>query len=174
MKIRILIFLLFICLALFALPELRLIEAQGVSDTVIKTAISNSLKSRPPWEMISGGALGLPSKVRAQSVTIVRRGQYNNQKGYWPIQAHVSGTVDKKYHDGTSKRCVFEGTTDFQIYKNDYGDWTARVASSYAAETQLKPDCTGQTAPSQPQGGAPGDKQWQAFLDELCKGCSIP
>lgn len=115
--------------------------AQALSDSAIKTAITNTLRNRPPWEMIAGGAIGIPANVRAQSVTIVRRGPYNNQKGYWPIQATVSGTFDKKYHDGTSKYCTFAGTTDFQIYKNDYGDWLARA--TYAAETQLRPDCTG-------------------------------
>jgi hypothetical protein len=117
------------------------VPAQNLSDSAIKTAITKALRSRPPWEMIAGGAIGIPANVQAQSVTIVRRGPYNSQRGYWPIQATVSGTFDKRYHDGTSKQCTFAGTTDFQIYKNDYGDWLARA--TYAAETQLKPDCSG-------------------------------
>lgn len=115
---------------------------QSPSDANISEAIKRYFRKTPPWEIIRG--MFLPRNPQVQTVRVERRGPYNSQKGYWPIKAYVTGTVRAAEMVGAKDRsapCTFEGTTDFHIFKDDYGDWSARVAVLYLAEQQLRPNC---------------------------------
>ena len=111
--------------------------AQGISEVTIKAAITNALRTKPPWEIIRGNFYG-PRNVNVTSITITRRGPHNHG-GYWPVQARVAGRFEARGYDLKYYTFTFDGTSDFRIHKNDYGDWTADYATPWSVDQQLYP-----------------------------------
>lgn len=133
-------------LLLFTSAAPSVVMAQGVSDATVKAAITSVLKTKPPWEVIRGSFYG-PRNVTVTFITIARRGPHNS-RGYWPVQARVTGTFQARGYDGKFYPFSFDGTTDFQIHKNDYGDWTADYANALNVDQQLRPTLASQASTS--------------------------
>ena len=98
-----LILLLLLCLGVAACAGLANPEP---TDEEIKQAIM----TRGAWNPLVG-------RIELQTVEIDTRGHFNAEKKYWPVKAKI-----------TTKKTQQTAVLDFQIFKDDYGKWSARPA----------------------------------------------
>jgi hypothetical protein len=66
--------------------------------------------------MKTGVSNMIVGKIPLQSVTIERIGPYNEEQKYWPVRAKIVTKVGETV------------TLDWQVSRNDYGEWSARRA----------------------------------------------
>lgn len=102
----------------------------GPSDDVIKSVVEKNTKAfmarrvtmDPTWET---------RDASVNSVELLRKGEFKEGGGYLPVQARVSGTLKQKSLPNLglppSRDCKFDGTGDFRISKDDYGDWRGQI-----------------------------------------------
>jgi len=70
--------------------------------------------------------------VMLKAVTVVRKGAFNQELKYWPVQAVTSGAYTGFLGGRPTIECTFRTTPiDFHVLKNDYGDWTAVTDYSF-------------------------------------------
>lgn len=98
-----LVLLLFLCLCSAACAGL---SNPNPTDEEIKQAIM----ARGAWNPLVG-------RIELETVEIDTRGYFNAEKKYWPVKARV-----------TTKKTRQIAVLDFQIFKDDYGKWSARPA----------------------------------------------
>ena len=96
-----LVLLLFLCLGSAACAGL---SNPKPTDAEIKQAIM----TRGAWNPLVG-------RIELETVEIDTRGDFNAEKKYWPVKAKI-----------TTKKTRQTAVLDFQIFKDDYGKWSAR------------------------------------------------
>jgi hypothetical protein len=67
--------------------------------------------------MARGASNPLVGRIELETVEIDTRGYFNAEKKYWPVKAKI-----------TTKKTRQTAVLDFQIFKDDYGKWSARPA----------------------------------------------
>ncbi len=94
----------------------------------INAAVSNALKSEIPVSWVGnlmGGRL-----LSLKDLQVVRIGIYNVENKYWPIKIRCVGTATLNDPLNKGKKVSFDKVGDFLLYKDDYGDWKARMRGS--------------------------------------------
>jgi hypothetical protein len=76
-----------------------------------------SLESETQAIMTRGAWNPLVGRIELETVEIDTRGYFNAEKKYWPVKAKI-----------TTKKTRQIAVLDFQIFKDDYGKWSARPA----------------------------------------------
>lgn len=85
------------------------------------TGLSNS---RPADEeikkaiMVRGASNPLFGRIELESVEIEQIGNFNAEKKYWPVKARV-----------TTKQTHQTALLEYQVFRDDFGKWTARQAN---------------------------------------------
>ncbi len=97
------VLLIFLCLSIAACAGL---SNPKPTDEEIKQAIM----AKGAWNPLVG-------RIELETVEIDTRGYFNAEKKYWPVKAKV-----------TTKKTRQTAVLDFQIFKDDYGKWSARPA----------------------------------------------
>jgi hypothetical protein len=77
------------------------------SDEEIKKAI-----------MVRGASNPLFGRIELESVEIEQIGNFNAEKKYWPVKARV-----------TTKQTHQNAVLEYQIFRDDFGNWSARQAN---------------------------------------------
>jgi len=72
--------------------------------------IIQAIMTRGAWNPLVG-------RIELETVEIDTRGYFNAEKKYWPVKAKI-----------TTKKTRQIAVLDFQIFKDDYGKWSARPA----------------------------------------------
>jgi hypothetical protein len=72
--------------------------------------IHKAIMAKGAWNPLSG-------RVELQTVQIEQIGIFNAEKKYWPVKAKV-----------TTARTGQIAVLDFQLFKDDYGQWAAGLA----------------------------------------------
>jgi len=97
------------------------------SDDQIKPSITSIVK-----RLVTNNNYGWrTTTVSISNVEILRRGEFHPNEKFFLVQARVRGTKDEdclNYCDSPRQRCEFEGTNDFKVYRDDYGDWKVDTA----------------------------------------------
>lgn len=98
------------------------------SDGVIKSAITKNLENKFPIRWSNNWSGGRNAKV--EEIEIKQIGKYNKQHQYWPVKVRVKGTY--KGEADLSFRLItrsFNNVGDFNIFKDDYGNWKASIST---------------------------------------------
>jgi hypothetical protein len=66
--------------------------------------------------MKTGVSNFIVGQIPLQSVKVERIGSYNEQQKYWPVKAKIVTKAGETV------------TLDWQVFRNDYGEWAARRA----------------------------------------------
>lgn len=98
---------------------------------------------RTPVEPTFGYRLDGVSNV---AVEILRRGEFNQERKYLPVQARVTADVRQKAvfvprDKPPTVTCKLTDTADFMLLKNDYGDWQAGKTAQSAVFGKPKLQC---------------------------------
>jgi hypothetical protein len=105
-------------------------------DDQIKAAVSSIIKSRitnKDWSWRT-------TSVNITSVEILRRGEFHPNERFFLAQVHTKGVKQERWTGDLTcdnrtvfcdRRCDFEGTNDFRVYRNDYGDWKVDLAAPW-------------------------------------------
>ena len=72
--------------------------------------IVQAIMTRGAWNPLVG-------RIELETVEIDTRGYFNAEKKYWPVKAKI-----------TTKKTRQTAVLEFQIFKDDYGKWSARPA----------------------------------------------
>ena len=68
--------------------------------------------------MVRGASNPLFGRIELESVEIEQIGNFNAEKKYWPVKARV-----------TTKQTHQSAVLEYQIFRDDFGKWTARQAN---------------------------------------------
>jgi hypothetical protein len=68
--------------------------------------------------MVRGASNPLFGRIELESVEIEQIGNFNSEKKYWPVKARV---ITKQTHQSA--------VLEYQIFRDDFGKWTARQAN---------------------------------------------
>jgi hypothetical protein len=68
--------------------------------------------------MVRGASNPLFGRIELESVQVEQIGNYNAEKKYWPVKARV-----------TTKQTHQSAVLEYQIFRDDFGKWTARQAN---------------------------------------------
>jgi len=95
------------------------------NDKQIILAIARCLQSEIPVSWV-GNLLG-GRNARVSTVRVQKIGIYNERYGYWPMKIRVAGTcaLNDPFNQGKTVR--FDRVSDFLLYRDDYGEWQARL-----------------------------------------------
>lgn len=96
------------------------------SDEVISAAVGRCLQSDIPISWV-GNLMG-GRNANLNSVEVVKVGIYNQQRQYWPMKIHCSGTCSLKDPFNQGKIVKFDKVGEFILVKDDYGEWQAQLA----------------------------------------------
>ena len=67
--------------------------------------------------MKTGARNPLVGRVELEKVQIQQIGSFNTERKYWPVRAKV-----------TTKATRQEAQLSYEVFLNDYNEWTARLA----------------------------------------------
>jgi len=95
------------------------------TDKHIRQAIARCLQSEIPVSWV-GNLLG-GKKAKVSTVRVQKIGIYNKKHGYWPMKIRVAGTCVLNDPFNQGKTVKFDRVGDFLLYRDDYGEWQARL-----------------------------------------------
>ncbi len=100
------------------------------SQPELEAAVRRSLARAVPVSWVGNLAGG--RAIRIDSVELVEMGEFNPHAGYWPARVHAVGVCRLKDPfaglGGASRNRAFNGTTEFVLTRDDYGNWQASLA----------------------------------------------
>ena len=116
------------------LPKARRPRAIGATQTIVFLILNILVSSlagcaalsnpKPTDEeirkaiMVRGASNPLFGRIELESVEIEQIGNFNAEKKYWPVKARV-----------TTKQTHQSAVLEYQIFRDDFGKWTARQAN---------------------------------------------
>lgn len=69
-----------------------------------------------------------PQKVKIVKMANPQEPSGNNNK-YWPVRVEINGECDELTSSGRCVNTNFSKKEEFNIYKNDFGEWEAQLAN---------------------------------------------
>jgi len=98
-------------------------ELKPPTENEVAQAVTNSLQREVPVSWV-GNLLGGHS-AKLSSINVVKIGNYNRQKNYWPMMVKVVGHCQLNDMFNKDKKIEFDKIGDFKFYRDDYGQLRA-------------------------------------------------
>jgi tetratricopeptide (TPR) repeat protein len=95
------------------------------NEAQIASAVTAALQEGIPVSWV-GNLLG-GSNAKLNSIKVEKIGIYNDRERYWPMQIRVIGSclLNDPFNQG--KEVSFDNIGDFILFKDDYGEWKAKM-----------------------------------------------
>ncbi len=110
---------------LFAYTSVATAAPKRPTGEQVTEAITKSLKKYIPVQWVGNLAGG--HLVKLKELKVVRAGNYNNEKRYWPVQVQCVGIAGLNDVFNQGKQVNFDKVGDFLVHQDDYGDWQAEL-----------------------------------------------